>query len=218
MSLSTPMASHSRMTIRIFVERLAGKSGAFHGMAQDATPWHHSPSTKHSRPPTTTLETSSGLQDTTTMETSPCTLWSQHNCNFLVMSTFVCHFDSINTSKLALLSPFFPRRVMQRRAGLHEMELPPPTPSSQESESPEREPEEEVIQSIEDTLDKVRDDIYQDASLGRFPDAREKELFYNEAPHSLSGKNPKLCLRSPPFTHTHCILNRSDIVYRSRHY
>ena len=92
---------------------------------------------------------------------------------------------------------------MQRRSGLHEMGLPPPTPSSQESESPEREPEEEVIQSIEDTLDNVRDDIYQDASLGCFPDAREKELFYNEAPHSLSGKNPKLCLRSLPSTQTH---------------
>lgn len=37
-----PHAFPSRMTIGMFVESLAGKSGALHGIAQDATPWKFS--------------------------------------------------------------------------------------------------------------------------------------------------------------------------------
>lgn len=39
-----PHAFPSRMTIGMFVESLAGKSGALHGIAQDATPWQFSES------------------------------------------------------------------------------------------------------------------------------------------------------------------------------
>ena len=102
------------------------------------------------------------------------------------MSTFVCLFDSINTSELTL-SSLSPRSIMQRQSGLHGMELPPPIPLSQESGSPEREPEEEVIHSIEDTLNNVRDDINRDTSLGRLPDAQAKELFNNAAAHIHAG-------------------------------
>jgi DNA-directed RNA polymerase I subunit RPA2 len=34
-----PHAFPSRMTIGMFVESIAGKAGAMHGIAQDATPW-----------------------------------------------------------------------------------------------------------------------------------------------------------------------------------
>lgn len=36
-----PHAFPSRMTIGMFVESIAGKAGAMHGMAQDATPWQY---------------------------------------------------------------------------------------------------------------------------------------------------------------------------------
>lgn len=86
-----PHAFPSRMTIGMLVESMAAKSGAMHGLAQDATPFKcvylvfSSVSFGLTRtlvlrkriPPSTTSASNWSRLGTTTTATSPCTLGSQ---------------------------------------------------------------------------------------------------------------------------------------------
>ena len=83
-----PHAFPSRMTIGMFVESMAGKAGAMHGLAQDATPFQYvlpfffsqysahenSIDSQKKTPLWTTLENSSSRPDTITTEMNQCTL------------------------------------------------------------------------------------------------------------------------------------------------